>query len=62
VEPGGVADIDAARTHVLSAAYPHTRTMPILADPGYQGAGHGVHIPIKRPADGKGLSIDNCNP
>jgi hypothetical protein len=59
VEPGGVADIDAARAHVLAAAYPYARTMPILADPGYQGAGHGVHTPVKQPADGNVLSIDN---
>jgi hypothetical protein len=59
VEPGGVADIDAARAHVLPAAYPHARTMPILADPGYQGAGHGVYTPFKQPADGNVLSVDN---
>jgi hypothetical protein len=59
VEPGGVADIVAAREHVFPAAYPHTKTMPILADPGYQGAGHGVFVPFKQPTDGKELSIDN---
>jgi hypothetical protein len=59
VEPGGVPDIEAARKHVLPAAYPAARTMPILADPGYQGAGHGVHTPFKQPADGNVLSIDN---
>jgi hypothetical protein len=59
VEPGGVADIDAARAHVLPAAYPYARTMPILADPGYQGAGHGVHTPFKQSADGNVLSVDN---
>jgi DDE superfamily endonuclease/Helix-turn-helix of DDE superfamily endonuclease len=59
VEPGGVVDIKAARTHVLPAAYPATRAMPILADPGYQGAGHGVHVPFKQPTDGNTLSLDN---
>jgi hypothetical protein len=59
VEPGGVVDIEAARTHVLPAAYPATQAMPILADPGYQGAGHGIHIPFKQPADGTVLSVDN---
>jgi hypothetical protein len=59
VEPGGVVDIQAARRHVLPAAYPAARTMPILADPGYQGAGHGVHTPFKQPADGNVLSVDN---
>jgi hypothetical protein len=33
--------------------------LPTLADCGYEGAGHGVHIPIKRPADGRDLAIDN---
>lgn len=59
VEPGGVVDIQAAREHVLPAAYPATKTMPILADPGYQGAGHGVHVPFKQPAGGNELSVDN---
>jgi hypothetical protein len=59
VEPGGVADIEAAHEHVLPAAYPAAKTMPILADPGYQGAGHGIHTPFKQPADGNDLSIDN---
>jgi DDE superfamily endonuclease len=59
VEPGHTVDIEAARTHVLPTAYPTTRTMPILADPGYQGAGHGIHIPFKQPAGSQQLSIDN---
>ncbi|MEV8634387.1 hypothetical protein AB0395_22295 [Streptosporangium sp. NPDC051023] len=46
VEPGNVADIVAARRHVLPAAYPYARTMPVLADPGHEGAGHGVHTPF----------------
>jgi hypothetical protein len=53
VEPGGVADIVAAREHVFPAAYPHTKTMPILADPGYHGAGHGVFVPFKHPRTAK---------
>lgn len=59
VEPGGVADIEAARRQVFPAAYPATKTMPILADPGYQGAGHGIHVPFKQPADGQRLAPDN---
>lgn len=59
VEPGGVVDIEAARAHVLPAAYPATRAIPILADPGYQGAGHGVHVPFKQPTDGNTLAVDN---
>ncbi|MGI5491189.1 transposase family protein [Microtetraspora malaysiensis] len=59
VEPGGVVDIEAARRHVLPAVYPYTKAMPVLADPGYQGAGHGVHVPFKQPADGNVLSVGN---
>ncbi|WP_308169961.1 transposase family protein [Acrocarpospora catenulata] len=59
VEPGGIADIEAARRHVLPTAYPYTKTLPILADPGYQGAGHGVHVPFPQPADGNVLSRSN---
>jgi hypothetical protein len=54
-----VVDIDAARTHVLPAVYPTAARLPILADPGYQGAGHGVHTPFKQPADGSELAVDN---
>jgi hypothetical protein len=59
VEPGGVVDIQAARYHVFGAVYPVARTMPVLADPGYQGAGCGVYTPIKHPAGGNALCVDN---
>ena len=58
-EPGGTCDITAARIHVLPAAYPATRTMPILADPGYQSAGHGIITPFKHPTGGRQLDADN---
>jgi hypothetical protein len=45
--------------HVLPAAYPFAATLPILADLGYQGAGQGVHTPVKQPPDGSELYIDN---
>jgi hypothetical protein len=59
VEPGHTADIQAARTHVLPAAYPAARTLPILADLGYEGTGHGIHVPFKQPANGNQLHHDN---
>jgi hypothetical protein len=59
VEAGGIADIEAARIHVLPAVYPAATTLPVLADPGYQGAGRGVHVPFKQPAGGNELSINN---
>ena len=45
-EPGSVHDITAARLHALPALY-HAAAhgLPTLADPGYDGAGIGIHIP-----------------
>ncbi|WP_433414434.1 transposase family protein [Microtetraspora malaysiensis] len=44
---------------MLPAVYPYAKAMPVLADPGYQGAGHGIVVPFKQPADGNMLSVDN---
>jgi len=30
----------------------------MLADSGYEGAGHGVHVPVKKPAGGRELDLD----
>lgn len=59
VEPGGVVDIEAARRQVLPAVHPYAKSLPVLADPGYQGAGHGVVVPFRQPTDGNVLSVDN---
>lgn len=60
VEPGSVHDLTAAQEHVLGALYAAAaRGLPTLADPGYEGAGIGVHTPVKQPADGRRLGIDN---
>ncbi|MGW8436129.1 transposase family protein [Nocardiopsis sp. NPDC055879] len=49
-EPGSTPDITAARIHALPALYKAAaQGLPVLADKGYQGAGIGVHTPIKRP-------------
>lgn len=59
VEPGSVHDLTAARAHVLGALYAAAaRGLPTLADPGYEGAGQGVHTPVKQPADGSELDLD----
>lgn len=59
VEPGGVHDLTAAREHVLGALYAAGGTgMPALAGPGYEGAGIGVHTPVKQPADRSELDIN----
>jgi DDE superfamily endonuclease len=58
VEPGSVHDITAARAHALPALYRAAATgLPALADPGYDGAGIGIHMPVKQPADGRELDI-----
>jgi hypothetical protein len=58
VEPGSVHDITAARAHALPALYRAAATgLPTLADPGYDGAGMGIHMPVKQPPDGRDLDI-----
>jgi hypothetical protein len=58
-EPGSVHDITAARIHALPALYQAAAAaLPTLADPGYDGAGIGVHIPVRQPADGRDLDIN----
>ena len=59
VEPGSVHDITAARIHALPALYRAAAAqLPTLADPGYDGAGIGVLIPVKQPTGGQELDID----
>jgi DDE superfamily endonuclease len=59
VEPGSVHDITAARAHALPGLYPAAACgLPALADPGYEGAGIGIHIPVKQPAGGRELDIN----
>jgi hypothetical protein len=60
VSPGSVHDITAARELVLADLYwaaAHLN-LPTLADGGYEGAGIGVHTPIKAPP-GEHLDIAN---
>ena len=52
VLPGSVHDLTAVRELVLAIVWPHAKTMPVLADSGYEGAGCGVLAPIKRRTDG----------
>jgi hypothetical protein len=49
-EPGHVHDITAARRHALPFLYRAAALgMPALADGGYEGAGIGIHVPVKNP-------------
>ena len=57
VLPGSTHDLTAARELVLPEARPYLKDLPILADSGYEGAGAGVHVPVKKPARG-GLDPD----
>jgi hypothetical protein len=58
-EPGHVHDITAARIHALPALYRAASLgMPALADSGYEGAGTGIHVPVKNPAGSQELDID----
>jgi hypothetical protein len=62
VLPGHLHDLTCARTAgVLGALYwaASQLDLPTLADSGYDGAGQGVHPPIKQPGDGQVLGPDN---
>jgi hypothetical protein len=53
VLPGSTHDLTAARELVLPGARPYLKDSPFLADSGYEGAGAGVHVPVKKPARGE---------
>jgi hypothetical protein len=58
-EPGSVHDLTAARGHALPALYRAAATgLPTLADPGYEGAGIGILIPVKQPIGGRELAVN----
>ena len=57
VLPGSTHDLTAARELVLPGARPYLKSLPVLADSGYEGAGAGVLGPVKKPARGE-LDID----
>jgi hypothetical protein len=57
VLPGSTHDLTAARELVLPGARPYLKDLPFLADSGYEGAGAGVHVPVRKPARGE-LDID----
>ena len=58
VLPGNVHDLAAARETVLPVLRNYTGKMPVLADCGYEGAGHGVLTPVKKPKGVKELDIN----
>jgi hypothetical protein len=58
VVPGNVHDLAAAREMVLAVLRDYTGKMPALADCGYEGAGHGVLTPVKKPKGARELDIN----
>jgi hypothetical protein len=58
VLPGNVHDLAAARETVLPVLRKYTGQMPALADCGYEGAGHGILTPVKKPKSVKELDIN----
>jgi hypothetical protein len=59
-EPGHVHDITAARVHALPALYRAAALrMPTLADSGYEGAGIGIHVPVKSPGGSQEIAPGN---
>ncbi len=60
VRPASVPDIEAARELVPTALHKAARDgLKSLADKGYQGAGAGVLVPVKRQANSIPLHDDN---
>jgi len=60
--PGHRHDITVARdAGALAALYwaSSQLDLPTLADSGYEGAGQGIHTPIKQPSSGQALAPDN---
>ena len=53
VQPGSTHDLTAARELVLPEARPYLKDLPFLADSGYEGAGAGVLVPVKKPRRGE---------
>ena len=37
---------------------PYLKDLPVLAGSGYEGAGHGVHVPVRKPAGGGEPDLD----
>jgi len=60
--PGHLHDLTCAQLHDVIGALHWAASqlyLPTLADSGYEGAGHGIHTPIKQPTDGSRLAVDN---
>jgi len=61
-EPGSVHDLTAARAHALPALYRTAADLPVLADPGYDGAGIGIVIPVRQAPGRRGTGRQYPHP
>ena len=52
VRPGSTHDITTARELVLPGLRPWLKVFPCLGDSGYEGAGTGVLVPVRKPREG----------
>jgi hypothetical protein len=43
---------------MLAILRPYLKDLPVLADSGYEGAGHGGRVPVRKPAGGGELDLD----
>jgi hypothetical protein len=62
VAPGHLHDLTVARDASVIGALHWAASqldLPALADSGYEGAGQGIKVPVKHPADGQVLAADN---
>ena len=59
VLPGNFNDLSAAREMVLSVIGEFSAELPCLADGGYEGAGHGILTPVKKPKGTKEPGIND---
>jgi len=60
--PGHLHDLSCLQQHDIDGALYWAASqlnLPTLADAGYEGTGKGIHTPIKQPADGRQLAVDN---
>jgi hypothetical protein len=60
--PGHLHDTSCARELGVTAALNWSAAeldLPALADSGYERTGQGIKTPVKQPADGKPLAVDN---
>lgn len=60
--PGHLHDLTCADLQDITGALYWAASqldLPTLADSGYEGVGQGIHVPVKQPADGRNLDVDN---